>query len=121
VFEDALEPWEIWGYPILAAGTIAVLSQPLTLHLSNLWRLEVLLAVVACVLEVWHWRKTRPGLARVALIAVPTSVAYGAFNAGDPRVVYLAVLGLCVYMSLLFWGMATLERFLGRFLERLRR
>lgn len=114
MFSEALEAWEIWGYPILVIGTLAVIAHPISWNWGNLWRLEVVLSVVALVLEVWQGRRKRPGLVRVALIAVPLSVAYGLFNLGDPKVIYVITLGLCAYLAFLFWGMDALTRLLSR-------
>jgi hypothetical protein len=108
MFRDPLEPWEVWGYPLLILGTMAVLSQPLRFYPAQILRWEVLASVLLGAWEVWHGGRKRPGLARAALTGVSASVSFTAFNPGDHREIYVITLGLMLYLWLLTEGIPTL-------------
>jgi hypothetical protein len=118
MFNEPLEAWEIWGYPVLILGTMMVLSSPLRFYLDQVLRLDVLASLLLGAWEVWRSARRRPGLVRAVLVGVSASVSFTAFNPGDHRVIYLITLGLMLYLWLLTEGVPTLY---GLIVERLRR
>lgn len=117
MFREPLETWEVWVYPLLVMATMAWRSWPLKLHVAQVWRLEVLALTVVAVFEIWHSSRRRPGLARAVLIALSASVSFTLFNPGDPKLIYLITLALCVYL----WLLEALPGWFGWLLERWRR
>jgi hypothetical protein len=113
VWNDPLETWEVWLYPLLIVGVLALLSRPAMLHWAALGTLEVLLLTGAGLLEMLLGFRKRPVVTRSVLIAVSATLALTLFQGGDQRVMYWITLGLCLYGYGLTLGLDLILRFVA--------
>ncbi|NJK42850.1 MAG: hypothetical protein HC933_00095 [Pleurocapsa sp. SU_196_0] len=112
VWNDPLETWEVWLYPLLIVGVLALRSQPTTLHWAALGTLEVLVLSGAGLLEMLVGFRKRPVVTRSVLIALSATLALTLFQGGDQRVMYWITLGLCLYGYGLTLGLDLFLRFM---------
>ena len=103
MFREPLETWEYWVYPLIVLAAIALKSWPLNFYWSQVFRLETLIWLGLGIVEIWHFRQRRPGLARIVLIALCASMGMGLLVQGDPRLFYWITIGVCLYLAGLEW------------------
>lgn len=93
----------------MIALVIAFRSWPLNFYWSQVFRFETLLWLGLGIVEIWHFRNRRPGLARAILIALCASLSIGLLVKGDPQLIYWITIGFCLYLAGLEWVMERLE------------